>query len=193
MDDLPGSKFPQEFGTCPEDFLQHYEPLIYKILYEQSLHDPRFEVEDLFNDFFIHIAEDNFRRLRSFRGDSQPTTYLGRVLRNFLCDQFRKKKTRLPADSLDEMMEESGRALTVPVHDPLDILTGEHLQEVFGEIFSQLSNREKLIFDLSANEEMMAREIAALLGVTEKSVYKSKAKIKKFFKNELQKRGIEDI
>jgi RNA polymerase sigma factor (sigma-70 family) len=193
MDDSQGSKFPQKFGTGPEDFLQRYESLIYKILYEQILHDPRFEVEDLFNDFFIHIAEDNFRRLRSFRGDSQPTTYLGRVLRNFLCDQFRKKKAGLPADSLDEMIEENGKALTAPVHDPLDMLAGAHMQEVFGEIFSQLSTREKLVFDLSTNEEMPAGEIATLLGIAVKSVYKSNEKIKKIFKNELQKRGIEDI
>lgn len=175
-------KFPSEFGLSPDDFLQRYGSLIYKIIYERTGEDPRFETEDLFHDFFIHIAANNFRRLRCFRKGSRPTTYLGRVLRNFICDQYRKKGLKESISRLEDMPE---------IHsDPDDTLIGELIRRTIKETFSNLSNREKLIFDLFTNEEMTAKEIANLLNITVKSVYKNNEKIKKILRDELKKRGV---
>ena len=184
-------KFPSAFGTSPDDFLAHYESLIYKIIYEQTRENSRFEAEDLFQEFFIHVAENNFRRLRCFRGDSRPITYLGRILRNFLYDQYRKKGAKASIDSLNEMEEEKNKPIADTSLDLESHLNRELIHEALKETFSKLSNRRKLIFDLSINDEMAAKEIADLLGVTVKSVYKNNEKIKNILKNELRKRGIE--
>jgi len=60
MENSQDRKFPSAFGTSPDDFLEQYESLIYKIIYEQTRENSRFEAEDLFQEFFIHIAENNF-------------------------------------------------------------------------------------------------------------------------------------
>ncbi len=193
MDSTQDIKFPSEFGESPDDFLEQYESLIYKIIYEHTRENSRFEAEDLFQEFFIHIAENNFRRLRCFRRDSQPITYLGRILRNFLYDQYRKKGVKVSIDSLDEMEEKKEKLIPDTSLDLEGHLTSELIQEAIKETFSKLSNSAKLIFNLSINEESAAKEISALLGVKVKSVYKSNEKIKKILKNELKKRGIKNF
>jgi len=191
MESPQDRKFPPAFGTSPDDFLEQYESLVYKIIHEQTSKNSRFEAEDLFQEFFIHIAENNFRRLRCFRGDSQPITYLGRILRNFLYDQYRKKGAKVSIDSLTEMEEEKNKPIADTSLDLEGHLKRGLIHEALKEIFSKLSNRGKLIFDLSTNEKMSAREISDLLGVKVKSVYKNNEKVKKILKNELKKRGIE--
>ena len=74
--------------------------------------------------------------------------------------------------------------------DPDDTLTGELIRKALKETFSNLSNKEKLIFDLFTNEEKTAKEIANLLNITVKSVYKNNEKIKEILRDELKKRGV---
>ena len=181
--------FPSAFGNSPEDFLQQYEALIYKVIFEWTRENFRFEPEDLFNEFFVHIADDNFRRLRTFHGESRPTTYLGSILRNFICDKYRKL-AKTPVNSLNEIEERRGECLTAVPPDQEDIFGKERIQEAFHATFSRLSNREKLILDLSMDEGMSAKDIGNLLGVSAKSVYKNKEKVKKILKDELEKRGV---
>lgn len=193
MENFQERIFPKEFGTSVDDFLQRYKSLIYKIIYERTREDSRFDAEDLFHEFFLHLAEDNFRRLRSFRGESQPTTYLGKILRNFLCDQYKKRGTIISEDSLEELVEANREMIFAapPFPDLDDILDSEIIAEALKETFSRLSNREKLIFDLFIDGGMTAKEISDLLDVKVKSVYKNHEKVKKILKEGLRKRGIE--
>lgn len=74
-----------------------------------------------------------------------------------------------------------------------NIFTDQCIREALKETFSKLSNRQKLIFDLSWDEGMGAKQVADLLGMKVKSVYKTNEKIKKILRDELRKRGIEDF
>ena len=188
MGDTLERDFPSAFGNSPEDFLQQYEALIYKVIFEWTRENFRFEPEDLFNEFFVHIADDNFRRLRTFHGESRPTTYLGSILRNFICDKYRKL-ARTPVNSLNEIEELRGECLTAVPPDQEDIFSAERIHKAFDATFSRLSNREKLILDLSMDEGMHAKEIGNLLGISVKSVYKNAEKVKRILREELKKRG----
>lgn len=190
MNNCLDSKFPSEFGISPDDFLERYESLIYKVIFERTRENPKFEAEDLFHDFFIHIAEDNFRRLRCYRKECQPITYIGKVLRNFICDKYRKKEIRMSIGNIDELTEEKRESIFAEVSPGEDIFDNELIQDAFEETFSKLSNREKLIFDLFADEEMTAKEIADLLKIKVKTVYKNNEKVKNILKDELKKRGV---
>ncbi|MGA1842607.1 MAG: sigma-70 family RNA polymerase sigma factor [bacterium] len=190
MNNCLDSKFPSEFGISPDDFLERYESLIYKVIFERTRENPKFEAEDLFHDFFIHIAEDNFRRLRCYRKECQPITYIGKVLRNFICDKYRKKDIRMSTGNIDELTEEKRETIFAEISPREDIFDSELIQDAFEETFSQLSNREKLIFDLFTDEEMTAKEIADLLQIKVKTVYKNNEKVKNILKDELKKRGV---
>lgn len=190
MNNCLDTKFPSDFGESPDNFLERYESLIYKVIYEKTRENPKFEAEDLFHDFFIHIAEDNFKRLRCYRKECQPITYIGKVLRNFICDKYRKKETNILVGNKYELAEKKGETIFAEVSYLENIFDSEIIQDAFEETFSRLSNREKLIFDLFTDEEMTAREIANLLNMKVKSVYRNNEKIKKVLKDELIKRGV---
>ena len=190
MDVTDNTGFPCAFGGSPEEFLSRYEALIYKVIYERTREDTRFEAEDLFHDFFIHLAEDDFRRLRCYRGECQATTYLGKILRNYLCDRYRKREMRVCIGSIEEMAQEGGERIAA---HPEDAFTGGLIREALQTTFGRLTKREQLLFDLVMDGEMGAREIAALIGVTTKAVYKNSEKVKRLLREELRKRGVEDV
>jgi RNA polymerase sigma factor (sigma-70 family) len=191
MDVSDSAGFPCAFGGSPEVFLSRYEALIYKVIFERTRNDPRFEAEDLFHDFFIHLAEDDFRRLRSYRGECQPTTYLGKILRNYLCDRYRKREMRVYIGSIEEMAQ-GGEQITTDAH-PEDAFTGGLIRDALQAALGRLTTREQLLFDLFMDGEMGAREIADLIGVTAKVVYKNSEKVKRLLREELHTRGIDDV
>lgn len=193
MEDFTAKQFPLEFGASPEEFLSRYESLIYKVIYERTTQDHRLEAEDLFQSFFLHLAEEDFRRLRSFSGKCLPTTYLGKILRNFICDQYRKKGVYMSSKSLEELQEDRGESITIAISLPENPMTSKLTQDSLRAMFSKLSNRERLIFDFFVDRGMSAREIAHLLGMKIKAVYKSNEKIKKILREELKKRGVDNI
>ena len=193
-------EFPKDFGNSPEDFLTRYERLIYKVIHEKTDEDGRFDAEELFISFFIHISENNFRRLHKFKKKSKPITYIGTILRNFICDQYRKEQTRKKVGhtSLEEI-EEHGAVIAQHSPNPEDNLISlcedEIISEAFEETFSQLSNRDKIVFDLTygksdPDEKMAAQDIADLLGIKVKQVYKTNERIKNILKRKLIERGI---
>ena len=178
--------FPKDFGKSPEDFLQRYARLIYKAIYENTINDPRLDLEDVFNDFFIHISKDNFRKLRLYTGKCRPTTYLGKILRNFILDKKRKKS--LTTSSLEEIGERSDISVLPSQEDILII--SEPIREAFKETFSRFSSRQKLIFHLTYSKEKSVKEISDLLKIKEQDVYESNRRVKKILKEELKVRGI---
>lgn len=87
--------FPEDFGESAEDFLKKFSHLIYKIIHNKTRNNLELETEDLFNDFFIHISENNFKRLRQYKGKSTPGWYIASICRNFINDKFREKKPKI--------------------------------------------------------------------------------------------------
>ena len=198
MQIAPQSSFPIEFGQSIDEFLEQYERLIYKIILEKLKPYTELEPEEIFSAFFIHISENNFKRLRQFKGQCKPATFLVTLLRNFIFDLFRKTRVRASSGSLEELEEE--KSIAVSFDDPENTLIAEHKSELIldalKDTFSQLSNQEKLIFDLTyrqaaTEEKMKAAQVAEFMNVPVKEIYQTNAKTKAIFKNELQKRNID--
>ena len=92
MTESTDKDFPRAFGKSVDNFLERYGNLIYKMIIEKiKIHsDLDLDVEEIFNDFFLFIRNRNFKKLRQFRGESQQTTYLVKIFRNFFIDKYRK-------------------------------------------------------------------------------------------------------
>lgn len=196
MDTVLQKGFPQEFGASIEDFFERYQRLFYTIINNMIKDVPRFDTNELFQEFFLHIAEDNFKRLWAFKKICPPKTYLIKILKNFIKD---KKKAKPPSEtSLSEIKkhnEGDEQEYDIPVReDPLGILLSEEESDVFQDVlkatFSQLSTREKLIFVLSYDHGMKPQEIEQRHSIIINEVYETKRKTKKILTRELHKRGI---
>ncbi len=199
MNDYLTTEFPKDFGDSPADFLKRYEHLIYKILREKAGNNPDLDLEDMFCDFFIHISEKNFKRLRQYKGRSKPITYIGKILRNFICDQYRKvsAKKRVSVISLEEISE--GKQLHAAGQDQEEYLSSSQksrmICEALKETFSVLSNTDKLIFTYTYLEgetqgRNKVKEISGILGVKTRYIYDTNRKIRIIFKKKLKEKGI---
>lgn len=76
-----------------EQFYSRFHKLIYHVIqgfgeFENQDH------EDLFNSFFIYLSENKYRRITRWNGNSLLSTYIVTVLKNFLIDFQRSRKSR---------------------------------------------------------------------------------------------------
>ncbi|MGA1824554.1 MAG: hypothetical protein ACMUIP_07790 [bacterium] len=93
-------EFPKDkgFGDSEEDFIKKYGRLIYKIIIDKTTcrtiyKNPYdiYEVEDWFLDILIHLFEDNYKRLKNFRGGAKPGVYIARIIMRFINSKIRRR------------------------------------------------------------------------------------------------------
>ena len=64
-----------------EYFFSRFEKLIYSVIHRTSWVENQ-DINDLYNGFFIHLAEDNFRRVIAWQRRAALGTYIITVLIN---------------------------------------------------------------------------------------------------------------
>lgn len=72
-------------------FFKNYKKLIYHTIHGFKF-IPKSEVDDYFNNFFVRLMEDEWRRLTLWRCDCSLSTYLVTILKNYLKDEGRKNR-----------------------------------------------------------------------------------------------------
>ena len=72
-------------------FFEDYKKLIYHTIHGFSFIS-KSEVDDYFNNFFVKLMEDDWRRLTLWRRDCSLSTYLVTILKNYLKDESRKSR-----------------------------------------------------------------------------------------------------
>jgi RNA polymerase sigma factor (sigma-70 family) len=197
MDEPSDKGFPQDFGASIEDCLGKYGRLIYTIINIKTKDIHRLDAEELFQDFFIHITEGNFKRLKTFRKQCKPKTFLVEILKNFIKDKIKKKtQSLISLSDIKKPNTDEGKEYEIPVKEnPLEkLIRDEHaciFKDTLKATFCQLSTREQLIFELSYDNNMPPRDIAESLGIIPAIVSEARRKIKKILKRELHKRGLQ--
>ena len=149
------------------------------------------EAEDVTQDAFLQL----FRKIHTFRGDSQFSTWLHRMTFNLVLMRFRKRK--YTEASLDEAMD-SGEDEAVPA-----VETGGADLRLSGVIdrvnllraIAQLPPGYKKTFLLHDVEGYEHHEIADILGCTvgnsKSQVYKARQRLRKLLQEVLRSRARE--
>lgn len=145
---------------------QRGDPVAFQLLYEnyktyvfsiclRMTHDPSL-AEDLTQDIFLHV----WRKISSFKGDSQFRTWLYRVAVNMVLLYFRRHKA--VNVSLDnEVLPATELKLAETVHQPdLD----EHIS--LRRVLGQLSPRYRRVLMLHDVQGYRHEDISQLLGIT---------------------------
>ena len=130
--------------------------------------------EDLFQDFFLYIAKDNFKKLGQYKGTGSKEGYIGRILKNFIYDRIKVDKKRDP--------------------EPLVSFTANNSQmigEAIEATYNALKPKQALIFDITYNEKKRAEWIARTLNIKLSYVYETNRKAREILLIELEKRGID--
>ncbi len=126
------------------------------------------EEKDLVSHVYQKLIENDFGRLRAWRGESRFTTYLVQVTKNLSIDYLRRKQPFFERNHMTPM-DDSRNAIQVPGVPPSDATVAEDLDRLRAAI-DGLSPKQRLIMRLRMKGHSL-REIAGILNVPRGSVF----------------------
>jgi len=125
------------------------------------------EAQDLTQDVFLRV----FKTIKSFRSaEGSFHTWLARVTRNLLIDNYRRTRQERVTDSIEEqlpMLQETGVAAAAR---PDQALAGREASEILQATLQKLSPDLREAVILRDLQEMEYREIAEVLDIPEGTV-----------------------
>ena len=133
------------------------------------LHSPE-DAQDVYQEAFLRV----YRNLNSFRFDCSFHTWLYRIVTNLCLDHMRKRKVRReessqvegldgPVDRMDTFQESRADG------DPQRSLFSGELRQGIKKALSELTVRERMVFELRHYQGMKLRDIGETLGTTEEA------------------------
>lgn len=116
------------------------------------------EAEDLVQDALVRVA----RGWSSFRGEAAFRTWLFRIVVNAFRDRLRRPRMEALDEDVDDRRD-----------GPAEIAQQDELGELVARKVSSLPPRQREVLVLTTYEQLPAREVAAVLGISEANVYSS--------------------
>ena len=155
-------------------FVLQYSSLVYHTIKKTlSLYhvEARQElIEDLFQEFFLSILREDFRKLRQFRGDRACSlaSWLRLLAARLTIDFFRNQRppTVEVPDSLPSVQP-----------DPSDSLMDTEQASRLSQALEGLPPRDRLFLEFYYRKGLSPEEIAAILKVSVSAVYTQKSRI----------------
>jgi RNA polymerase sigma-70 factor (ECF subfamily) len=151
--------------TAWEDLLRIHTRKVYGLCYRFT--NNGVEAQDLTQEVFLRV----FRTIKTFRSaEGSFGTWLARVTRNLLIDNYRRTRQERVTDSIEEQLptfEESG-ASAAPRPD--QALAGREASEILQATLQKLSPDLREAVILRDLQEMEYREIASVLEIPEGTV-----------------------
>lgn len=155
-------------------FILQYSSLVYhtiKNTFRLYHSEPRADlVDDLFQEFFLSLLRDDFKKLCQFRGDRgcSLASWL-RVVAARLTIDFLRKQTAPNVEPTDTIA--SGQ------DDPRASLIGQEEARLLSQALHTLPSRDRLFIELYFRQSLPPEEIASILRVSISAVYTQKSRI----------------
>ena len=154
--------------TAFERLVHSYDQNVLRLAYNllRSQEDAR----DIYQEAFLRVH----RNLHSFRFDCSFHTWLYRIVTNLCLDHLRKRKVRREEATVVETEDGlkdrvGGFAETRAASDPQRHTMSRQLQERIGAVLSELTPRERSVFEMRHHQGMRLRAIGEVLGTTEEA------------------------
>jgi RNA polymerase sigma factor (sigma-70 family) len=118
--------------------------------------------EDLFQEVFVRLWEDDYRRLRLWSAEGDFASYLAPIVRNLALDRLRANPDRheRPIESQDEWSDMDGEA------DAEELAWIHEQREILCRAVGGLSERDCELFRRRYEQEQSYREIARAMNMT---------------------------
>jgi RNA polymerase sigma-70 factor (ECF subfamily) len=147
-------------GEMPafQELVEKYKQKVYYMALDMT--GNHHDAEDLSQEVFIKV----FASIKDFRGDSKLSSWLYRIAMNTCIDKTRRKRLKLV--ELDEKVVEKPSAGGNPQRE----LEARSTQKQIDQALQKLPPRQRCIFAMRHYNEMMLREIAEVLKISEGTV-----------------------
>ena len=152
-------------------FVRTYGKLIYNYIirsmgrYSYPFQDD--DLDEIFNNVFLALIEDDHKRLRNFRGQNERSfvAYL-RQISFHICIDFLRQQRRF---QVLEQIE-----YKICTQDDYERLDYKYLREIIGDIKEHLPERHNYLFQLIYEEDLDSQEIAGILNIKLNAVHQLK-------------------
>lgn len=154
-------------GAAQQGDMQAFEELVARHrdkVYARAFSMMRNEEEAI--DLSQEAWVKGWQRLKQFQGESAFGTWMTRIVINLCLDALRKQR-RHPAESIEEMDEETGgveRQMPPVVTNPTERLEQGELRQRIDAALEKLSPEHRTVLVLHEFEDMEYKEIAKTVG-----------------------------
>lgn len=172
-----------------DGFVRKYTKLIYNSIY-RTLELKGYKiapdlVDDLHQEVFLSLIDNNFRKLRTFKWERSCSlaTWLGVVTRNFVLNFIRtdtkyKSLTKSIDEEIDEEKESSLKDIikdeSPSVKEKMDM---EAEIDLLKKYLEKLDITERIILEMFYLQDLPLEEIAHILGKSEDAVFMQKKRL----------------
>lgn len=180
-----------------DKFVAQYSRLIYNYIYSvlkiKGFYFAEENISDLFQEIFLTLAQDNFKKLRSFKAKNRCSfaSWLRQVTVNFTIDYLRKLK---PAVSLDEESDDGFSLKEILVDDSLsatDTLNANERWEQLKDCIDWLDKADKYFLELHINRNLTLEELRRHFRISRGAIDMRKRRIIKRLKECFQSKGFQ--
>ena len=128
------------------------------------------EIGDVCHQMIILLMEDDYRRLRSFHLESSIKTWLTAVALHYVSNYVGRQKKAI---CLDDISREA--FVCAPAQEAE--LISEEMRCGLNVAVTQLTTRERELFELLCRDDLSSAEVARKMGIKVESVHRRKYKL----------------
>jgi RNA polymerase sigma-70 factor (ECF subfamily) len=143
-------------------------------------------VEDLFQDFFLSLIRDDFRKLRQFRGErgTNLATWLRIIASRQTIDFLKKRATSANGakNATDTLFSNHP--------DPSTSLLNQEQSRLLSQSLESLRPRDRLFVELYFYQSLPPEEIAKIRRVSTSAIYTQKNRVLKKLREALGRSGV---
>jgi RNA polymerase sigma-70 factor (ECF subfamily) len=174
----------QEKGAWDE-FVDRYSRLIYNYIYSifqiKGVSPPCDIVNELFQEIFLSLIKDNFKKLRQFKGRNNASlaSWLRIITINFCLDSLRREKKM--TSSLEEDLNNQGSSLKDILADQRILadqaLTDEERLGHLSECIDILNSQDRYFLEMHIYQGLNLSDIQVSLGISRGAVDMRKTRL----------------
>lgn len=165
------------------EFIDKYSRLIYSSIYHvlkiKGVLLKQDSISDLFQEVFLSLIQDNFRKLRSFQAKNgcSLASWLRQVTVNLSIDYLRKVKIAVSLDEEYGEGEDLKNILVFNGSSGAEILTDKEKIMHLTQCIGQLSQEEKYLLELHMNQGLGLQELGDYLRISRQAVDMRKSRV----------------
>jgi RNA polymerase sigma-70 factor (ECF subfamily) len=165
------------------EFISRYSPLIYNYIYSVLTVKGRMvsaeQVDDLFQDIFHMLINDNYKKLSTYKGKNgcSLASWLRQVTINFTIDYLRTAKSNISLDAEDAEGFTLGDTLKDFSPGAVDFINDKERRKTLQECIRLLELDEQYFLELFLNQRLTLDEIKEYLKINRGAVDMRKSRI----------------
>lgn len=169
-------------------FVEKYSKLVFNSIHatlrKYSSDFLREDVEDIYSQVFLSLLENDYRRLKQFRGDrnSSAATWLNVIAMNRTLNYITRTKTHISLDDENDTSRAIRFQKKSPQHSVTTQLSDAEESRLLSMLIDKLKDEEKLILRYYL-EGLSSKEIGRIVGKTQNAADSLLSRIRKKLKD----------